>query len=711
MAKVLVLPDHIASQIAAGEVVERPASVVKELVENCLDAGASEIEIAISADCRDIRVADNGQGMEPEDAVLAFQRHATSKLRSADDLWALNTLGFRGEALPSIASISRFTCYTRTHEAATGTKVTSADGELKATETGCSPGTVMEVLELFYNTPARLKFMKKAATEFGHIEEIVQSLAIAYQNVAFTLINDGEVVMRTSGQGALDGTIVQAGFFSGREPLVEVLVEESSNGFSIHGYLAKPTHFRGDRKGILTIVNKRAVRCPLTLKALDYAYSDLIPRGRYPLAVVKIELDPSQVDVNIHPTKKELKYSNGNGIYLSIQRALTRALRQEAMDVAAARAAEQQAAFAAAYAMPAAPAQTVSSIGSETAEQSVVQKELSDLDRSFLRTPAASSQARPAQLSFNPQHIAYEESQTPAQMQALGHLFPQARSAQPDQLETIGLVEEANQISFTDSLTYKVSEETHHQAPYKRDIGDHPLSLHGNNDRGHEHGLGDAQIESDNLPAAGEHFIAEPGYAEAYELPAGYRMMGYLKNTYIFFETHEGLEIIEQHIAHERTLYERLLAGQNSETPGRLNDHVQELLVSAPLNLTTDQNDVLKQSTDALAKLGFKFNWDDHGQASVSQLPVQLAQVNYVPVIQKMIDELATVDATNMELEATKSIACQSAIKNGMPLSQRDILKLVSDWLKTERRDTCPHGRPVRLKYTMPELFELFHPA
>ncbi|MBU6455497.1 MAG: DNA mismatch repair endonuclease MutL [Cyanobacteria bacterium REEB67] len=712
MAKVLVLPDHIASQIAAGEVVERPASVVKELVENCLDAGASEIEIAISADCRDIRVADNGQGMEPEDAVLAFQRHATSKLRSADDLWALNTLGFRGEALPSIASISRFTCYTRTHEAATGTKITSADGELKATETGCSPGTVMEVLELFYNTPARLKFMKKAATEFGHIEEIVQSLAIAYQNVAFTLINDGEVVMRTSGQGALDSTIVQAGFFSGREPLVEVLVEESSNGFSIHGYLAKPTHFRGDRKGILTIVNKRAVRCPLTLKALDYAYSDLIPRGRYPLAVVKIELDPSQVDVNIHPTKKELKYSNGNGIYLSIQRALTRALRQEAMDIAAARASEQQAAFAAAYAMPAPATHTVAANADATAEQSIVQsvmqKELSDLDRSFLRTSPSSSQARPAQLSFNPQHIAAEETPAPAQMQALGHLFPQARSNQTDQLDSIGLVEAANQISFTDSLTYKVSEETHHQAPYKRDIGNHPLSLR-EDDLGQERN--GEQIESDNLPAAGEHFIAEPGYAEAYELPAGYRMMGYLKNTYIFFETHEGLEIIEQHIAHERTLYERLLAGQNSETPGRLNEHVQKLLVSAPLNLTKDQNDVLKQSSQALAKLGFEFNWDDSDRASVSQLPVQLAQVNYVPVIQKMVDELATVNATNMELEATKSIACQSAIKNGMPLSQRDILKLVSDWLKTERRDTCPHGRPVRLKFTMPELFELFHPA
>jgi len=670
MAKVLVLPDHIASQIAAGEVVERPASVVKELVENSLDAGASEIEVAISADCRDIRVADNGHGMDAEDAVLAFQRHATSKLRSADDLWALSTLGFRGEALPSVASISRFTCYTRTHDAATGTKITSADGELKASETGCAPGTVMEVMELFYNTPARLKFMKKANTEFGHIQEIMQSLAIAYPHVAFTLINDGEVVMRTSGHATLDATIVQAGFFSGREPLVEVFVDESSQGFKIHGFMAKPTHFRGDRKGILTIVNKRAVRCPLTLKALDYAYSDLIPRGRYPLAVVKIELDPGQVDVNIHPTKKELKYSNGNSLYLSIQRALTKSLRQEAIAHANARVAEQ------------------------AAEQAQIQAQM-------LAEHAAAQHEMAQQVTLQvAEQVAQQVAQHASQQAAMRFEPPKQRD-----FESIALVPErheprsnnsypeANQINFRESLSYRVTEQDQHIAPYKRDISEIPNSLR----------------VADDLPTAGEHFLAET--AESYELPAGWRMMGYLKNTYIFFETHDGLEIIEQHIAHERTLYERLLALQNSETAGLLSESVQQLVVSAPLNLTTDQNDVLKNSEAALTRLGFAFSFDDQGQASVTQLPLQLAQINYVPVIQKMIEDVATADATNMELEATKSIACQSAIKNGMPLSQRDILKLVSDWLNTERRDTCPHGRPVRLKYSMPELFELFHPA
>src|SRR5581483_5855663 len=187
MPKVAVLPEHIASQIAAGEVVERPSSVVKELVENALDAGAKHIEIMASSDLRDIRVADNGCGMDPEDAVLAFQRHATSKISNADDLSFLSTLGFRGEALPSIASISKFTCYTRASGAETGTRVDIKDGAVQASETGCSRGTVMEINDLFFNVPARLKFLKKSSTEFAHVQEIVQSLAIAHPDVVFEL--------------------------------------------------------------------------------------------------------------------------------------------------------------------------------------------------------------------------------------------------------------------------------------------------------------------------------------------------------------------------------------------------------------------------------------------------------------------------------------------------------------------------------------------
>lgn len=672
MPKVLVLPDHIASQIAAGEVVERPSSVVKELVENSLDAGATAIEVSISHDCRDIRIADNGSGMDPEDAVLAFQRHATSKLRSADDLWSLNTLGFRGEAIPSIASISKFVCYTRATDAEVGTRVETSDGQLKAVEAGCAPGTVMEIQELFYNTPARLKFMKKAATEFAHIAEVVQSLAISYPHVAFTLLHNGSLSFQTSGQGDLARTIVEAGFFTGKERLVEVAFGTADGGDleteievdrklkCLKGYMAKPTHFRGDRKGILTIVNGRAVRCPLTYKALDYAYSDLIPRGRYPLAVIVLEIDPAQVDVNIHPTKKELKYTHGNDIYITIQRALGRALREETM--AAAQAARNE------------HARMVEADNEAYARQEYKSAPAKDT----YRAPAASVE----QINFR---------------ENLGQTISTARPASHEQFVTSFAPPPASyEQEFVTSAAQR-------QQELEQEIEKELFDYTAPHMRHSKTGLESAVCEDGPTFST----LATPGSFEKYELPYDWKIIGYLHNTYIMVETAQGLEIIEQHIAHERTLYERLLATQR--IAGRISENSQKLVISTPLNLSPEQLEVLRASESALQHLGFAFSFEGD-QASVVELPLELARMNYAPVIQKMIDDLATVDATNMELEATKSIACQSAIKNGMPLSHDDILKLLSDWLKTERNDTCPHGRPVRLKFSMTELFQMFHP-
>ena len=627
--------------------MERPSSVVKELVENAIDAGATSISISVAEGCRTISVADNGHGMQPEDAILAFQRHATSKLSSADDLWRLTSLGFRGEALPSIASVSRVTCYTRLKDAASGFRIDAYEGKITSTETGCSPGTTMEVVDLFYNVPARLKFLKKASTEFAHIQEIVQSLAIAYPHVAITVEHEGTVHMRTSGSGDLALVAKEAKLFTGNESLIEVNNHDVTHGVKVKGLVAKPVHFRGDRKAILTMVNNRPVRCPLTYKALEYAYSDLIPRGRHPFAVISIELEPQHVDVNIHPTKKEIKYSQGNEVYLTVQRAIVTALRTLPRPTFAEQQTQQdvrETHFA--------PSQEFH--GKQNSEPAVAVSlivESRSAEADVYTTPDA--------------HIAY------------------ARFEQGGQEETgdvRSFVAESpsrpRQLGFRDRLAYTMPS----------------ASVSNNTDS-----ITDFSArETRKTPAARE-------------LPDGWRLLAYLKNTYFLIESEQGLEIVEQHIAHERTIYERLLAVQSE--PGRLTEHTQNLLISAPLRLSAEQAACLKENQEALAKLGFEFEHTEDGGSLCTQVPLELAHKNYEAAIQELLDQLITCDHANIILEATKSVACQSAVKNGMTLSEESIISLLCDWLATPRNDTCPHGRPVRMSFSMDKLFQMFHPA
>jgi DNA mismatch repair protein MutL len=616
MSKILVLPDHVASQIAAGEVVERPASVVKELVENSIDAGASQIEIAIGADCRDIRVADNGSGMEPEDVVLAFQRHATSKLQSADDLSSLRTLGFRGEALPSIASVAKVTCYTRTASAEKGTRVDTQDGKATAREVGCSQGTVIEVTDLFYNVPARLSFLKKPTTEFGHIHEIVQMLSIAHPSITFQLLNNGEVVLRTSGSGKLAQTLQEAGILTGKEELINVTHADLRYGMAIYGYVARPPHSRGDRRGLVTIVNNRPVKCAVSYKALDHAYSDLIPKGKHPIGVITITVDPKEVDVNIHPTKKEVKYRNSSDVYVSVQQALKQAL-QPPMPTASQLETRHQAGTGT-HAQE--PAFATSSGGTPIVHER---------QEPYTATPASQTNPR----------VTHQRVQ---------------------------------QISLRDRLAY-----TPTPAPSSRSAS--PIADPGGKGR-----------------------LRMPPM-----LPAGWRVIGYLHNTYILVQTEDGLMIVEQHIAHERVIYERLVGNQS--IPGRLSEHVQRLVISAPLELKPEQRACLVDHLEVLRKLGFDFDVQGD-QVACTQIPLELATKDYASSVQTNVENMLTAGTTDFQREATKSVACQAAIKDGMPLSESEITELLAEWSRCPRNDTCPHGRPIALRFSYDKLFQMFHP-
>ena len=315
MARIKQLSKQLINQIAAGEVIERPASVVKELVENSVDAGATKISIEITNECRNIRVADNGSGIHPDDIILAFSKHATSKIENEEDLFDIETLGFRGEALSSIISIAKLTCTTRTKDFDNGTKVMCENSEVKKTPTGCAIGTIMEVKDLFYNIPARLKFLRNPNTEFSYIQEIVQSIAIIHPSIAFELKKNGKTVLKTTAQVDLKRNLKEIFSNSVTDNLKEVLKTDELAGLKISGYVSTPDFTRSSKKDYHIYINSRTVKCPVFQKAIDMAYRDLTGSGKYPFVVLNLEIPPSDVDVNVHPTKKEVRYKNVNQVF------------------------------------------------------------------------------------------------------------------------------------------------------------------------------------------------------------------------------------------------------------------------------------------------------------------------------------------------------------------------------------------------------------
>ena len=335
MGKIRLLAEDVASQVAAGEVVERPASVIKELVENSIDAGARRVAVEfVGGGARLLRVVDDGSGMDREDALLSLERHATSKIRSAEDLAAVATMGFRGEALPSIASVSRFRLATRPPEADAGTEIRVAGGKIESVaESGGAPGTTIEVESLFYNLPARKKFLRGEETESAHIVHLMQSLAVAHPGVGMTLTRDGRRLWQAAPTDELGVRLrdLFGGDFMARLLPVEPVEE---NGIRIEGFVSKPGEGRPDRELQFVVLNNRVVQCPAVFQSLREAYSEALPKGRHPLAVLRISMDPLAFDCNVHPAKREVRLHRPDqlrqAVYLAASRTLEK-LRQPAV--------------------------------------------------------------------------------------------------------------------------------------------------------------------------------------------------------------------------------------------------------------------------------------------------------------------------------------------------------------------------------------------
>lgn len=324
MSIISILPEHIANQIAAGEVVEGPASIIKELVENSIDAQATKVYIEVSKQLLRVQVIDNGLGISPEDLPLAFKRHATSKLHKIEDLETLLTNGFRGEALASIAAVSKLECISKREEDTHATKITIQNGEQAISQVGASNGTNILVDDLFFNTPARLKFLKSNTKERTLILDTVRALAVANPQIQITLKLDGRETLSTSGSGDQSKSLSEI-FNLGIASKLSA-VKFDSNGIKISGFTSLPELTRTDKRGIFTIVNKRIVKCYIIRSAVESVYRNILPPGKFPLSIINLDIDPALVDVNVHPTKQELRYANTNQIYTLVGDAVSKAI-------------------------------------------------------------------------------------------------------------------------------------------------------------------------------------------------------------------------------------------------------------------------------------------------------------------------------------------------------------------------------------------------
>ena len=644
--KVQILDENTANQIAAGEVVERPAAAVKELVENALDAGARRVLVELEEGGKYLlRVTDDGTGMSREDAVLSLQRHATSKIRTADDLFQITTMGFRGEALPSIASVSQMTVVTKAagDDEGAGVQIRCAGGTLEeVSEVGARTGTSITVENLFYNVPARLKFLKSSSTELSHIVELMQRFALARPDVSFRLLHSGGEVFASGGGGSQMDACVHV---FGRETARHLVpLNHDAAGLRVTGFIGTPAALKTSRSAQHTFVNTRFVRNKAVTRALDEAYKSVqtLHGTRYPAAVVMIGVDPSQVDVNVSPTKTEVRFTREGDIYAAVYKAVSEALmagglvptitqkvnpRSSREDVGAPLAAPS---FPAASSSPAAPSPRESS-------RERIEREHPTL-LAVPSRPAGNTRQEPRDMAAF--HEAYQE---------------RAHQA---------MDEDPFEGGFSPSVP--------------------PLPLAGEG------------------PGVGASSDAATGADYRGHDLSTLRVLAQTRNMYILAQTDDALVLIDQHIAHERVLYEKLLAGAEGAGGGV---PTQRLMMPFTLELSRREALIIEKRLEDLHRAGFDLEPFGGDSFVVRSVPASVAQKHLKAqggpeeVLREIVDELVEKSVSRRLLlpaeEVLITASCKMAVKAGDPLSFEEMNALVADLLRSKNPYTCPHGRPI----------------
>lgn len=665
MADIQVLDQITIDKIAAGEVIERPASIVKELVENAIDAEATAVTVEIKeGGISFIRITDNGCGIKKSEVPLAFLRHSTSKIRSVEDLATVTSLGFRGEALSSIAAIAQVELITKTRDSDLGTKYIIEGGKEKGLEeTGSPDGTTFLVHQIFYNTPARRKFLKTPMTEASHVNELMLRLALSHPEVSLQFINNGQSKLHTSGNGRLKDVIYHV---FGRDIANNLLeVNASTHGIKLTGYIGKPLISRGNRNYENYYINGRYVKSNIIAKAIEDAYKDFTMQHKYPFTVLHFEMDGNDLDVNVHPTKMELRFSSQQEVYQFVYAALKNALTEkELIPRVELPKAEEPVSRNEQIPQPKAP------VGrNEQAQQPKV-----PVRRQEQTAPPAEREVRDEAYFMRKMRErveSYHNRQSQAEVKDKTALHRGQEQAERirETLNYVRLQEAAK--SDTEQEESKATR-TKQKEPKQQE----------------------------QLNFFDEKLLSRKAVKE-------YQLIGQVFGTYWLVEFNEQLYIIDQHAAHERVLYEKTLRGMKDR-------QFTSQYLSPPiiLNLSMQEAELLRTHMGMFAGIGFEIEPFGGDSYAVRAVPDNLFGIAKKDLLIEMLDNLSeeihSVQAPDMIAEKIASMSCKAAVKGNSKLSAAEVDALIRELLDLENPYHCPHGRPTIIAMTKRELEKKF---
>ena len=653
MPQIALLSQETIDKIAAGEVIERPSSVVKELVENAIDAGSSAVTVEIKeGGISFIRISDNGCGIEREQISLAFLRHSTSKIKSVEDLFTVTSLGFRGEALSSIAAVSQVELITKTNGDFTGSRyLIEGSKEVSLEEIGAPDGTTFIIRNLFYNTPARKKFLKSAQTEGTYIHELMQRMILSHPDVAFKFIMNNQVKLQSSGNGNIKDIIYH---LYGRDITKALLpIAHESELFKVSGFIGKPMISRGNRGYELYFVNGRFIRSQILSKAIEDAFKPFLMQHQYPFTVLYFEIDSSLLDVNVHPTKMELRFSNQQELYREVQSILSAALVHR--DI-----------------IPEVPVDTPKKNEMEVPKIEKVMPEPFEQKRL--------EEIRKAVRKDSPYEIKYPVSRP------IG----------------TGSVSSAAQEKLLDTIKSMPPEDMMEERIQKE-----PLPEQSKKETEKELAKEAYVLREEETYGAKPEGSYEQGSFLKEEEMAKQKIIGQLFDTYWLVEYNDRLFIVDQHAAHEKVMYEKLKKQFEKK-------EFTSQAISPPIVITLSMREaeVLERFKEQFTKLGFEIEHFGGAEYSICGVPGNLYRLNTRDVLIEMLDELtdgiSERATTDVILDKIASMSCKAAVKGSQRLSLPEMEQLMKDLMKLDNPYNCPHGRPTIIAMSKYEIEKKF---